>query len=58
MKDQLPSNSTGVDYLIEVINRKLEANLSILERSTSFGRLGWRLNKKNGEIEVDLELKL
>lgn len=58
MKDQSPGNPIGVDYLIESIKRKLEANRSILERSTSFGRLGWRLNKKNGEIEVDLELKL
>ena len=57
MKDQSPGNPIGVDYLIESIKRKLEANRSILERSTSFGRLGWRL-KKNGEIEVDLELKL
>ncbi len=58
MKDQSPGNPIGVDYLIETIKRKLEADRSILERSISFGRLGWRLNQKNGEIEVDLEHKL
>ena len=58
MKDQAPGNSISVDYLIETIKRKLEANRSTLERSMSFGRLSWRLNKKNGEIEVDLEPKL
>ena len=58
MRDQPSGGPVNVDSLIEAIKRKLEANRSILERSISFGRLGWRLNKKNGEIEVDLELKL
>ncbi len=58
MKDLSPGNSIGVDYLMEAIKRKLEANRSTLERSISFGRLSWRFNKKKGEIEVDLELKL
>ncbi len=58
MKDPSPGNSISVDYLIEAIKRKLEANRSTLERSISFGRLSWHLNKKKGEIEVDLEPKL
>ena len=58
MKNQSPADPIGVDYLIDAIKRKLEANRSTLERSISFGRLSWRLNKKKGEIEVDLEPKL
>ena len=58
MKDPSPGNSIGVDYLMEAIKRKLEANRSTLERSINHGRLSWRFNKKKGEIEVDLELKI
>ncbi len=58
MRHQPSGGSVSVDSLIEAIKLKLEANRSTLERSISFGRLSWRLNKKKGEIEVDLEPKL
>ena len=57
MKDKANSHTTTVDELIEVINRKLSGNRSVLERSLRFGRLSWRL-RKNGQIEVELEPKL
>ena len=47
-----------VDQLIDSIMRKLQANRGILLRSVNYGRLVWRRNKKDGQIEVDLELKL
>lgn len=52
------SKTEKVDQLIEVIIDKLKANRIVLQQSLAFGRLSWRLNKKNGEIEVDLEPKL
>lgn len=57
MKDKANSHATTVDELIDVINRKLLGNRSVLERSLRFGRLSWRL-RKNGQIEVELEPKL
>jgi hypothetical protein len=58
MKDQTSQSTTAVDHLIKVIVKKLEANRAVLERSIHHGRLSWRSSKKNGEIDVDLELKL
>jgi hypothetical protein len=58
MKEQMSQSAATVDHLIESILKKLQANRSVLVRSVQHGRLSWRLNKKNGEIEVDLELKL
>jgi hypothetical protein len=58
MKDQTSQSTITADHLIKVIVNKLEANRGVLERSIQHGRLSWRLTKKNGEIEVDLEPKL
>ena len=58
MKDRDNQANNLVNHLIEAIVQKLEANRMVLIRSQHFGRLSWRRNKKNGEIEVDLELKL
>ena len=58
MKDQSTGNPIGVDHLIDAITKKLQANRQVLGQSLSFGRLGWRFNRKKDEIEVDLELKL
>jgi len=58
MKDRDNQANNLVNHLIEAIVQKLEANRTVLIRSLHFGRLSWRRNKKNGEIEVDLELKL
>ena len=58
MKDNTSQTTVMVDRLIQVIINKLEANRTVLVRSVNHGRLSWRLNKRNGEIEVDLELKL
>ena len=57
MKDRQSYSSRQVDELIDTICRKLQANREILKRSLSYGRLVWR-NRKNGEVEIDLELKL
>lgn len=57
MQDRQSHNDGEVDALIETICRKLQANREILKRSLSYGRLVWR-NRKNGEVEIDLELKL
>lgn len=47
-----------VNKLIQCISDKLQANRGVLEHSLWFGRLSWRLNRKNDEFEVDLEPKL
>jgi hypothetical protein len=54
----MSQSAATVDHLIEIIVKKIEANRAVLVRSVQHGRLSWRFNKKNGEIEVDLELKL
>ena len=48
--------SRDVDDLLALIGKKLQANRGILKKSISYGRLVWR-SKRNGEIEVDLELR-
>ena len=58
MKDRMSQTNELVDQLIDSIMRKLQANRGILLRSVNYGRLVWRRNKKDGQIEVDLELKL
>ena len=58
MKDRASQTNELVDHLINAIVQKLEANREILLRSVNYGRLGWRRNKNNGQIEVDLEPKL
>ena len=57
MQDRQSYNNKEVDALIDTICRKLQANREILKRSLSYGRLVWR-HKRNGEVEIDLELKL
>lgn len=52
------SRAEQVDKLIQIISDKLQANRGVLERSLAFGRLSWRLNRKNNVIEVDLEPKI
>ena len=47
-----------VDHLINSVVQKLQANREVLSRSVNYGRLVWRRNKKDDQIEVDLELKL
>jgi hypothetical protein len=58
MNDRISQSKNTVDQLIKVIVHKLEANRAMVERSIHHGRLSWRVVQKNGEIEVDLELKL
>ena len=58
MKDRVSQTDDLVDHLIDAIVRKLRANRVILLRSANYGRLVWRRNKKDGQIEVDLEPKL
>jgi hypothetical protein len=57
MTDREHSDNREVDALIDTICRKLQANREILKRSLSYGRLVWR-DKRNGEVEIDLVLKL
>ena len=57
MKDR-PLKYAEADRLIDAITKKLQANRSVLERSINHGRLSWRINKRSGEIEVDLEPKI
>ncbi len=58
MQDKRSQSSVEVDELITAIHSKLLANSEILKKSANFGRLTWRRSRKNGVIEVDLELKL
>jgi hypothetical protein len=58
MTGRSSGNAVVVDQLIDAIIRKLQANRPVLERSIQHGRLSWRTNKRNGEIEIDLEPKL
>ena len=52
------TNELVPDHLINSIVQKLQANREILSRSVNYGRLVWRRNKKDDQMEVDLELKL
>ncbi len=58
MKDRTSQTTITVDHLIEAIVKKLEANRAVLEKSLYYGRISWRLGKKDGELEVDFEPKL
>ena len=58
MKDRPLKYPAEADRLIDAITKKLQANRSVLERSINRGRLSWRINKRSGEIEVDLEPKI
>ena len=58
MKDRVGQTNELVDHLINAIAHKLQANREILLRSVNYGRLVWRRNKNNGQIDVDLEPKL
>ena len=58
MQDKGTQSSVVVEDLIKAIHSKLLANSEILKQSVNFGRLTWRRSRKNGVIEVDLELKL
>jgi hypothetical protein len=58
MKEHNSQGPFTVDQLIKVITDKLQANRPMLERSKQHGRLSWRSGKKDGEIEVDLDLRL
>ena len=51
-----PNNIAAVDKLIEALLKKLQSNREVLQKSPDYGRLIWR--RKNGEIEIDLELKI
>ncbi len=58
MKNPVNQTNDLVDQLIDSILRKLQANRGILMRSVNYGRLVWRRDKKDGQIEVDLEPKI
>ena len=58
MKDRVSQTNDLVEHLINTIVQKLQANREILLRSVNYGRLVWRRNKSDGQIEVDLEPKL
>jgi hypothetical protein len=58
MKERSSQEAITVDQLIKIITDKLQCNRAVLERSIHHGRLSWRSNKKNGEIEVKLEPEL
>jgi hypothetical protein len=58
MSDRSSQTTAMVDHLIQAIVQKLEANRTVLGKSIHHGRLSWRVGRKNGEIEVGLELKL
>jgi len=46
----------NVDALIRAIDRKLEENRAILERSQGYGRLSWRLTKEGFRVKLEPEL--
>ncbi len=58
MKVPINQHTITVDHLIDAIVKKLNANRTVLEKSIHYGRISWRLGRKAGEIEVDLEPKL
>ncbi len=58
MKNPMGQTNELVDHLINSVVQKLQANRETLSRSVNYGRLVWRRNKKDDQIEVDLELKL
>ncbi len=58
MKNPMGQTNELVDHLINSVVQKLQANREVLSRSVDYGRLVWRRNKKDDQIEVDLELKL
>ncbi len=58
MKEPINQPTITVDHLIDAIVKKLNANRTVLEKSIHYGRISWRLGRKAGEIEVDLEPKL
>ncbi len=57
MKNHQSQSGSSVDEVIDAIHKKLVANREVLIRSLAFGRLLWR-KKKNGQVEIELELKL
>ena len=58
MKDQRAPSYPVVNRIGDAVMKKILANQEIVNKSSSYGRITWRVNKKNGEIEVDLEPKL
>ena len=58
MDDQQKNNFAAVDTLIDALVKKLQSNREILRKSPNYGRLVWRLVRKRGQVEIDLELKI
>ena len=57
MKNDRSQSSSSVDELIDAIHKKLLAHPEIVGKSLPYGRIIWR-TKRNGEVEIDLELKI
>ena len=58
MKDKEAQTSPDSSEPISSIQRKLQANEELLKQYPNFGRLTWRRKRKNGEMEIELEIKL
>ena len=58
MDDQPHDNAAAVDRLIDALVKKLRSNREMLRKSPNYGRLVWRVDRKRGQIEIDLELKI
>ena len=57
MERKEPNSPDIAMRISEAIWKKFESHRDIVNRSPNYGRLIWRVKRKNGEIEVDLELK-
>ena len=58
MNDQHHNDFMAVDNLIDALVKKLQSNREILRKSPNYGRLVWRLDRRRGQVEIDLELKI
>ncbi len=58
MNDQHHNDFAAVDKLIDALVKKLRSNREILRKSPNYGRLVWRMDRKRGQVEIDLELKI
>ncbi len=56
--DEHSINAAAVDNLIDALVKKLQSNREVLRKSPNYGRLVWRVDRKRGQVEIDLELKI
>ena len=57
MEREDPNRYDMYDRISTALRKKFESHRDVIKGSKK-GRAKWRVNRKNGEIEVDLEVQL